>query len=205
MPLAEQPKGLILKRAIDVVLAAIALTAFAPVFLLVAIAVKLSSPGEVVYTSQRVGRRGRIFRCYKFRTMVANAEALQSSLQHLNERDRVFFKISNDPRVTRVGRFLRRYSLDELPQLWNVLRGDMSLVGPRPPLTSEVRHYEREHMRRLDALPGMTGLWQVEARRDPSFARYLSLDLDYVEHWNPWLDARILLKTIAVVLAGTGE
>ncbi|HYY70467.1 MAG TPA: sugar transferase [Terriglobales bacterium] len=205
MPLAEQPKGLILKRAIDVVLAAIALTAFSPVFLLVAIAVKLSSPGEVVYTSQRVGRRGRIFRCYKFRTMVANAEALQSSLQHLNEREKVLFKISNDPRVTPLGRFLRRYSLDELPQLWNVLRGDMSLVGPRPPLASEVRHYEREHMRRLDALPGMTGLWQVEARRDPSFARYLSLDLDYVEHWNPWLDARILLKTIAVVLAGTGE
>jgi lipopolysaccharide/colanic/teichoic acid biosynthesis glycosyltransferase len=137
--------------------------------------------------------------------MVANAEALQSSLQHLNEREKVLFKINNDPRVTPLGRFLRRYSLDELPQLWNVLRGDMSLVGPRPPLASEVRHYEREHMRRLDALPGMTGLWQVEARRDPSFARYLSLDLDYVEHWNPWLDARILLKTIAVVLAGTGE
>src|ERR671931_1395615 len=142
MPLAEQPKGLILKRAIDVVLAAIALTAFAPVFLLVAIAVKLSSPGEVVYTSQRVGQRGRIFRCYKFRTMVANAEALQSSLQHLNEREKVLFKINNDPRVTPLGRFLRRYSLDELPQLWNVLRGDMSLVGPRPERVHYVETFE---------------------------------------------------------------
>ena len=197
--------GLVVKRYIDVLVSAAALAALSPVFLLVAIAVKLSSPGCVVYASERVGRKGRIFRCYKFRTMVANAEALQASLQHLNQRDKVLFKIANDPRVTRLGRFLRKYSLDELPQLWNVLRGDMSLVGPRPPLASEVKQYELEHLRRLDALPGITGLWQVEARSNPSFARYVSLDVDYVEHWNPWLDARILLKTVAVVLAGTGQ
>jgi exopolysaccharide biosynthesis polyprenyl glycosylphosphotransferase len=197
--------GLILKRSLDLLVAAVALAALSPVFLLVAIAVRLSSPGDVIYASDRVGRRGRIFRCYKFRTMVANAEALQASLEHLNQRDRVLFKIAHDPRVTRLGRFLRKYSLDELPQLWNVLQGDMSLVGPRPPLASEVRQYELEHLRRLDALPGITGLWQVEARSNPSFARYVSLDVDYVEHWTPWLDAKILLKTIAVVLAGTGQ
>ncbi len=197
--------GLILKRASDVVLSAVALVALSPLFLLVALAVKLSSPGCAIYASERVGRRARVFRCYKFRTMVANADALKASLQHLNQRDKVLFKIANDPRVTRIGRFLRKYSLDELPQLWNVFKGDMSLVGPRPPLASEVKQYELEHLRRLDALPGITGLWQVEARSNPSFARYISLDVDYVEHWNPWLDTKILLKTIAVVLAGTGQ
>lgn len=206
--LRQRPRpaaGLILKRAIDVVLSAAALAALAPVLLLVALAVKLSSPGCAIYASERVGKKGRIFRCYKYRTMVANADALRASLQHLNERDGVLFKIANDPRVTRLGRFLRKYSLDELPQLWNVLKGDMSLVGPRPPLAGEVKQYELEHLQRLNALPGITGLWQVEARSNPSFARYVSLDVDYVEHWNPWLDARIMLKTIAVVLAGTGQ
>jgi len=193
------------KRALDVVVSAAALAALSPVFLLIALAVRLSSPGAVIYVSERITRKERIFRCYKFRTMVANAEALQTSLQHLNQRDKVLFKIANDPRVTRVGRFLRKYSLDELPQLWNVLKGDMSLVGPRPPLANEVKQYESLHLRRLDALPGITGLWQVEARSNPSFARYVSLDIDYVEHWNPWLDAKILLKTIPVVLAGTGQ
>ena len=208
MALHQRPRpaaGLILKRCADVVLSAAALVVLSPLLLLVAIVVKLGSPGCAIYASERVGKRGRIFRCYKFRTMVANADALRASLQHLNERDGVLFKIANDPRVTRLGRFLRKYSLDELPQLWNVLKGDMSLVGPRPPLAGEVKQYEFEHLRRLNALPGITGLWQVEARSNPSFARYVSLDVDYVEHWNPWLDARILLKTIAVVLAGTGQ
>jgi len=204
-PRSRPAAGLFLKRPIDVLLSAAALVGLSPLLLLVAVAVRLSSPGPVIYASERVGRRGRIFRCYKFRTMVANAETLQASLQHLNQRDQVLFKIANDPRVTRIGRFLRKYSLDELPQLWNVLKGEMSLVGPRPPLAGEIEHYEAQHLRRLDALPGITGLWQVEARSNPSFARYVSLDVDYVEHWNPWLDARILLKTIVVVLAGTGE
>ncbi len=208
MALHQRPRsaaGLIVKRCIDVVFSAVALAAISPLLLLVAIAVKLSSAGEVIYASERVGRKGKIFRCYKFRTMVANADALKPSLRHLNQRDKVLFKIAGDPRVTRVGRLLRKYSLDELPQLWNVLKGEMSLVGPRPPLAGEVRQYGLEHLRRLYALPGITGLWQVEARSNPSFARYVALDVDYVENWSPWLDTVIVLKTIAVVLAGTGQ
>lgn len=197
--------GLMVKRCVDVVVSAGALAVLSPLFLLLALAVKLSSPGPVIYTSERVGRKGRTFLCHKFRTMQADADALKSSLQHLNQRDRVLFKLAHDPRVTRIGRFLRKYSLDELPQLWNVLKGEMSLVGPRPPLASEIQHYELQHLRRLDMLPGITGLWQVEARNNPSFARYVALDVDYVENWSPWLDTVILLKTIAVVLAGTGE
>jgi len=137
--------------------------------------------------------------------MIRDADNMLAQLQHLNERDGVLFKISNDPRITRLGRFLRKYSLDELPQLWNVLKGDMSLVGPRPPIASEVRQYELDHLRRLDVLPGITGLWQVEGRTNPSFASYIALDMEYVDRWNLRLDFRILLKTAAVVVAGTGR
>jgi lipopolysaccharide/colanic/teichoic acid biosynthesis glycosyltransferase len=137
--------------------------------------------------------------------MSTNAEALKASLQHLNERDGVLFKITNDPRITRLGRFLRKYSLDELPQFWNVLKGDMSMVGPRPPLADEVQQYELDHLRRLDVLPGITGLWQVESRCNTSFASYISLDMQYVERWNLMLDLQVLLKTIVVVVAGSGQ
>jgi lipopolysaccharide/colanic/teichoic acid biosynthesis glycosyltransferase len=137
--------------------------------------------------------------------MVSNAEKIKSQLAHLNERKGLLFKISKDPRVTRLGAKLRKYSLDELPQLFNVLRGDMSLVGPRPPLASEVEKYELDHLRRLDVLPGMTGLWQVEARQDPSFDSYISLDTAYVENWNLMLDLRILARTVGVVFSGTGS
>jgi lipopolysaccharide/colanic/teichoic acid biosynthesis glycosyltransferase len=137
--------------------------------------------------------------------MVTNAEALKVSLQHLNERDGVLFKIAKDPRITRIGGILRKYSLDELPQFWNVLKGDMSMVGPRPPLADEVQRYELEHLRRLDVLPGITGLWQVESRCDPSFASYISLDVQYVERWHLAMDLKILYKTIAVVFAGSGQ
>jgi lipopolysaccharide/colanic/teichoic acid biosynthesis glycosyltransferase len=122
----------------------------------------------------------------------------------MNERDSVLFKITNDPRITRTGRFLRKYSLDELPQLINVLRGDMSLVGPRPPIASEVKRYELNHLRRLDVVPGITGLWQVQARQDPSFDSYISLDTAYIENWSLWLDIKILVRTVGVVIAGTG-
>jgi lipopolysaccharide/colanic/teichoic acid biosynthesis glycosyltransferase len=172
--------------------------------LAVAIAVKLDSHGPILYFSERIGKKGRVFRCTKFRTMVRDAEIRRADVMHMNERDGVLFKISNDPRITGVGRFLRKYSLDELPQFWNVLRGDMSIVGPRPPLASEVREYKLSHLRRLDVTPGITGLWQVQARQDPSFDSYISLDVTYIENWSIWLDFKILARTVGVVLAGTG-
>ena len=137
--------------------------------------------------------------------MVVDADRLREDLAHLNEREGVLFKISNDPRVTKIGALLRKYSLDELPQLFNVFVGDMSLVGPRPPMAAEVEQYDLAHLRRLDVLPGMTGLWQVEARQDPSFDSYISLDTAYVENWNLLLDLRILARTIGVVVGGTGS
>ncbi len=197
--------ALMIKRGMDVISSAVGLLILSPLIAAIALAVKLDSRGPAFYTSDRVGRKGRIFGCHKFRTMVRNADEMLANLQHLNERDGVLFKITNDPRVTRVGGFLRKYSLDELPQLWNVLKGDMSLVGPRPPIAAEVRQYEIDHLKRLDVMPGITGLWQVEARTNPSFASYIALDMEYVDHWNLFLDLRILLKTAAVVVAGTGR
>jgi len=153
----------------------------------------------------RVGKKGVTFACYKFRTMVENADALKDSRAHLNERDGILFKIAADPRVTRVGRYLRKFSIDELPQLWNVFRGEMSLVGPRPPACGEYTQYALEHLRRLDVTPGLTGLWQVTARQDPSFQNYIQLDKEYITNWSLGLDFRILIKTVGVVLAGTGQ
>ena len=193
------------KRALDVFVSALALIFLSPLLLLLALIVKADSEGPVLYASRRVGKKGREFSCYKFRTMVADADHQKTKLHHLNERDGVLFKITNDPRITRSGRILRKYSLDELPQLWNVLRGDMSLVGPRPPLANEVKQYQLEYLRRLEAAPGITGLWQVEARNHPSFDRYISLDLHYVENWSLALDMQILLRTVSVVFAGTGS
>lgn len=193
------------KRIIDVVGASVAMFILAPVFAAVAIAIKVQSPGPVFYASKRVGYKGQVFSCFKFRTMVVNAAAMQASLAHLNERSGVLFKIAKDPRVTAIGAILRKYSLDELPQLWNVLRGDMSLVGPRPSISSEVDQYEPAHLRRLDVVPGITGLWQVEARRDSSFESYITLDSEYIKHWSLWLDLKILLRTINAVVSGTGS
>jgi exopolysaccharide biosynthesis polyprenyl glycosylphosphotransferase len=197
--------ALLIKRGMDVTFSAAALLLLSPWFAVIALFVKFDSAGPVFYTSDRVGRKGKVFGCHKFRTMVRDAEQMLAKLQHLNERDGILFKISSDPRVTRVGRFLRKYSLDELPQLWNVLKGDMSLVGPRPPIAAEVRQYDLDHLKRLDVMPGITGLWQVEARTNPSFASYIALDMEYVDRWNLLLDLRILLKTAAVVVAGTGR
>jgi exopolysaccharide biosynthesis polyprenyl glycosylphosphotransferase len=195
----------LLKRVLDTTGAALAMLLGWPVMLLLSAAIKLDSPGPIFYRAQRTGRKGRTFTCYKFRTMCANADKLKDSLKDQNERDGILFKMSNDPRITRVGRILRKYSLDELPQFYNVLRGDMSLVGPRPPLASEVEQYDLAHLRRLDVLPGMTGLWQVEARQDPSFDSYISLDTAYVENWSLWLDMKILARTVGVVVSGTGS
>jgi lipopolysaccharide/colanic/teichoic acid biosynthesis glycosyltransferase len=136
--------------------------------------------------------------------MVRDADKRRAEVLHMNERDSILFKIARDPRITPIGRVLRKYSLDELPQFYNVLRGDMSVVGPRPPLASEVRQYKLSYLRRLDVNPGMTGLWQVQARQDPSFDNYISLDVAYIENWNLWLDLKILARTFGVVLQGTG-
>ncbi len=192
------------KRALDITLSALALLAAAPLLLAIAFAIKLTSTGRALYPAERVGLKGRRFICYKFRTMVANAEGLKNNLRKHNQRQGPCFKIADDPRVTSLGRLLRRYSLDELPQFWNVLRGDMSLVGPRPHPIDDFEQYRLEHLRRLDVTPGITGLWQVTARRDPSFQRNMALDLEYIEHWTFGLDLRILLKTIFVILHGSG-
>jgi exopolysaccharide biosynthesis polyprenyl glycosylphosphotransferase len=196
--------GMVLKRILDIAASSLALVLLSPVLLAIAIAVRGDSPGPIFYLSERIGKKGRVFRCIKFRTMVSDAERRRADILHMNERDSVLFKITNDPRITRTGRVLRKYSLDELPQLMNVLRGDMSLVGPRPPIASEVKRYELNHLRRLDVVPGVTGLWQVQARQDPSFDSYISLDTAYIENWSFWLDIKILVRTVGVVVAGTG-
>jgi exopolysaccharide biosynthesis polyprenyl glycosylphosphotransferase len=196
--------GLLLKRVIDVVFSSLLLLFLAPLLLVVAIAIKLESKGPVVYSSERIGKKGRVFRCYKFRTMVKDAENRRAEIMHMNERDGVLFKVKNDPRITPIGRILRKYSLDELPQFFNVLRGDMSVVGPRPPLASEVMEYKLNHLRRLDVMPGITGLWQVQGRQDPSFDSYVSLDVTYIENWSIWLDLKIIVRTFGVVFSGTG-
>jgi exopolysaccharide biosynthesis polyprenyl glycosylphosphotransferase len=199
------PRGaFVLKRVMDLAICSVALLVCAPLMAVIALMIKMDSDGPVFYTAQRVGRKGRSFNCLKFRTMVHKAESMRSGLEHRNERSGLLFKISNDPRVTQIGYWLRRYSLDELPQFLNVLAGDMSLVGPRPPLTSEVEHYDLSHLRRLDVLPGITGLWQVEARQDPSFDNYISLDTAYVENWSLMLDLKIMTRTVGVVLSGSG-
>jgi exopolysaccharide biosynthesis polyprenyl glycosylphosphotransferase len=196
---------LFLKRVFDGVVSASALLFFMPLFAVVALAIKLDSRGPVFHHSNRVGKKGRTFPCHKFRTMVVDAERQQKDLAHLNERDGVLFKIDKDPRITSMGRLLRKYSIDELPQLWNVLKGEMSLVGPRPPLPGEYKQYAIGHLRRFEVVPGITGLWQVEARQSPSFDDYINLDLEYVENWSIWLDFNLLLRTVLVVLAGTGS
>jgi exopolysaccharide biosynthesis polyprenyl glycosylphosphotransferase len=197
--------GLLLKRMLDVAGASAVLVIVAPVLALLAVLVRLDSPGPVLYSALRAGRKGKLFRCHKFRTMVRSADALKAELRERNQRKGPFFKITDDPRITRVGRILRRYSLDELPQLWNVLKGEMSLVGPRPHPLDDFSAYSIEHLPRLDVIPGMTGLWQVTARRNPSFKSGMDLDIEYIRHWSLGMDLRILLKTAAVVLRGGGE
>ena len=201
----ERAVASLVKRATDVLLTVTAVLFLLPILLMIALWVKMDSPGPIFYASERIGKKGNVFRCFKFRTMVVNAERLKDSLADQNERKGILFKMKNDPRITRAGSILRRYSLDELPQLFNVLRGEMSLVGPRPPIASEVQQYELEHLRRLEVSPGLTGLWQVRARQDPSFERYVALDLAYVENWSLSLDMQILLRTAEVVMRGTGS
>jgi exopolysaccharide biosynthesis polyprenyl glycosylphosphotransferase len=207
LTLHEEPRpvlGLFLKRAGDIISSLLGILLAVPVLAVIALIIKWDSPGPVFYRALRVGKKGRNFLCYKFRTMVIGADEIKQHLLTRNERQGPFFKIENDPRITFVGRFMRRYSLDEVPQLWNVLRGDMSLVGPRPHPCGDVDHYGLADLRRLDVTPGMTGLWQITARRDPSFQRNMELDLEYIEKWNLWMDLRILYKTFSVVVQGSG-
>jgi lipopolysaccharide/colanic/teichoic acid biosynthesis glycosyltransferase len=189
---------------IDVAVATLGLLVTAVVWPLIAVAIRLSSRGPVLYRQVRCGLQGRRFELLKFRTMVEGADRMQPELAHLNVMDGPVFKAPDDPRVTGVGRWLRRWSLDELPQLVNVLTGDMSLVGPRPPLPDEVERYEPWQRRRLAMKPGLTCLWQVSGRSELDFATWMEMDLAYIDHWSLWLDLKILLRTVPAVLGGRG-
>lgn len=198
------PISLAVKRAFDLAVSIVALVVGAPLFLLIAIAIKLDSPGPVFFGQVRSGLNGRRFTLWKFRSMVVDAEAHLAKLRDKNEMSGPVFKMRDDPRVTRVGRFLRKTSLDELPQFWNVLLGQMSVVGPRPPLPSEVDRYERWHRRRLSVKPGLTCIWQVSGRNEIDFEDWMKLDLAYIDQWSLWLDLKIVFRTIPAVLFGRG-
>jgi lipopolysaccharide/colanic/teichoic acid biosynthesis glycosyltransferase len=192
------------KRALDLLSTSIAVVLLLPVWLAVAVAIRLDTPGPILYRSWRVGEGGRLFHFLKFRSMVVGADAIRDDLRHLNEVDGPVFKIARDPRITKVGMILRRTSLDELPQLWNVLRGDMSLVGPRPPIPDEVRHYEPWQLRRLSVRPGLTCLWQISGRSSIGFDEWMRLDMEYIEDRSFTLDLKILFLTIPAVVSGKG-
>jgi lipopolysaccharide/colanic/teichoic acid biosynthesis glycosyltransferase len=194
-----------LKRGMDAGLSAILLIVLAPLLALIAIAVKLTSPGPVFYPCDWMGQNARPFRGYKFRSMVADAAALETDLQHRNEMRGPAFKITNDPRVTPLGRILRKYSIDELPQLWSVLKGDLSLVGPRPPRAHEYMQFTEFQKQKLAVKPGITCLWQVEGRHKISdYDQWVERDLEYIRSWSLWLDIKILARTAVVVFKGTG-
>ncbi len=193
------------KRFMDIVLAFLAVIIGSPVFLLTALLVKVTSPGPIIFSQIRVGRYGRHFKFYKFRSMYIDAEARKAELLKHNESgDGVIFKMKHDPRITPVGRFIRKFSIDELPQLFNVILGDMSLVGPRPPLPSEVRSYTLEERKRLNITPGITCLWQVSGRSELPFSKQIALDKEYISSRSGWKDFLILLKTIPAILSGKG-
>jgi exopolysaccharide biosynthesis polyprenyl glycosylphosphotransferase len=195
---------LLIKRLADIGISLVALLVLSPVMIVTAVAIKLTSPGPVLFVQNRVGMNQRTFQLYKFRSMVVDAEDRKQDLAHLNEVDGPVFKIGNDPRVTRIGRLIRRTSIDELPQLFNVLQGEMSLVGPRPPLPDEVSRYEWLFRKRLSVKPGITCVWQVSGRNNVSFERWMQMDHDYVENWSLWLDMKILMKTLPAVFMGKG-
>ena len=196
---------LALKRAMDLVVSVTLLVILSPLLAFVALAVHLSSPGPLLFTCNWVGQDGRRFSGWKFRTMVENADAMEDGLRDQNEMTGPAFKMTNDPRVTAVGRFLRKFSLDELPQLWNVTKGDLSLVGPRAPREHEYAQFTEFQKLKLTVQPGITCLWQVEGRhRINDYDRWVELDLDYIRRWSLWLDIQILAKTAIVVLRGTG-
>ncbi len=195
----------VVKRLLDLVGASVLLVLLAPVLLLIALLIRVDSPGPILFKQTRVGKWGRLFPMYKFRSMYIDAEARKAALMAQNEMaGGVLFKMKDDPRITRVGRYIRRGSIDELPQLWNVLTGDMSLVGPRPPVPSEVAQYSLADRRRLDVIPGITCIWQVSGRSEIPFPQQVELDVAYIESQSFWLDLKLLLKTVPAVLLGRG-
>ena len=204
LPYLERPVGGVLKRAIDIVVSGTSILVLSPVLVAVAAAIRVDSAGPVLFRQGRLGRNGRQFDMIKFRSMVDDAEEQVIDLVDGNHADGPLFKMVDDPRITRVGRALRRFSLDELPQLWNVLRGDMSLVGPRPAIPSEADGWSSNGFRRLNVPPGITGLWQISGRTDLTFDEYERLDAEYLENWSLWLDLKVFLKTIPAVLKGRG-
>ena len=202
--LSIQGWNYILKRILDLLLTFVACLLTLPIMALIALAIRLDSPGPIIYQQLRVGKQGKVFACYKFRSMVHDADQRRHEIAGLNEASGPRFKVRNDPRLTRVGRLIRRFSLDELPQLYNVLRGEMSVVGPRPNLPREVEAYQEWHKKRLTASPGITGLWQVSGRSDLTFDEMVLLDIYYVENWSMALDFHILLRSIPAVLRARG-
>jgi len=205
-PVALNPRQAAMKRLFDIAAGCLALGMLLPFFLVIAVLIKTTSRGPVFFRQRRVGLRGRQFQMLKFRSMVSNAEELQAKLKERNERTGPVFKIRKDPRITRIGRFLRKYSLDELPQLIHVVRGEMSVVGPRPPVPSEVGEYEPWQFRRLAVRPGLTCIWQARAdRHEISFDEWMYLDMQYIDHWSLALDFALVCKTLAVVVSGAGE
>jgi exopolysaccharide biosynthesis polyprenyl glycosylphosphotransferase len=201
---SPKPLQRALKRAIDILVSASALLLLAPLLVAAAIAIRATSRGPVLFAQERMGMRGRRFKMLKFRSMVQNAEHLKAALLARNERTGPAFKISRDPRITRVGRWLRKYSIDELPQLWNVLRGEMSLVGPRPALPEEVARYAAWQRRRLSVRPGLTCVWQVSGRNEVSFSTWMVLDMRYIDHWSLLEDLRLIVRTVPAVVTGRG-
>jgi exopolysaccharide biosynthesis polyprenyl glycosylphosphotransferase len=200
----HKPVQIVLKRLIDILASSCALVVLAPLLVATAIGIKLTSRGPVLFRQQRVGLHGRTFDMLKFRSMVQNAEELKARLAAMNEQAGPVFKMTNDPRITGIGRFIRKYSIDELPQLINVLRGDMSIVGPRPPIPTEVAKYEAWQRRRLSVRPGLTCVWQVSGRNSIGFEEWMLLDMRYIDHWSLAQDFQLILKTLPVVLTGRG-
>jgi exopolysaccharide biosynthesis polyprenyl glycosylphosphotransferase len=200
----ESEALLFLKRVFDVLFASCSLVLLAPLMATIAAAIRVTSPGPVLFKQTRCGLGGRRFTLYKFRSMINNAEQLRAELHQLNELDGPVFKLRDDPRITTVGRWLRRFSIDELPQLWNVVRGDMSFVGPRPAIPAEVDQYEPWQRRRLRMRPGLTCTWVLEGRNHLDFNRWIQLDLAYIDTWSLWLDAKIFFRTIPIVISGRG-
>ncbi len=199
---AERQKRFRFKRMVDIIVSTTLLIVLSPLLLLIAVAIRITSGAPVLYYWKVVGQFGRPFTGHKFRTMVRDADQMKEDLLHLNEMNGgPVFKVKDDPRITPIGKTLRKFSLDELPQLWRVLTGEMSMVGPRPPLQSEYDHFEDWQKRKLSVKPGMTSLWQVSGK-PADFNEWLQLDFEYIDHWSPWLDIKILLWTVGIVITG---